>query len=400
MFYTKKFLSQSLLVLFSSIVILGIIVYQNTGTATANTTSQAVATSSYGWNSFMIGFHAGTNQGGVLNVDYTNGKSEALTQYVLYNPEYDGIAPNGKNLLYQQSMNGLTQYYTIFPAQTGGARFLYTQKGAGNAIWMPDSRHILVLNQNTGVTEVDTATNHVQKVLALPYTDLKGTYLDRIEALTFTNAGFLYFVGSGGGPCIGALCRIQLNTHNAAITRLSSRQTGATFWLSPDGRTIYYRNTGPAGAPGIYAVNSDGTHTRILRSGDPLGNNGVPIGFAADNSLVIMRHVGSKFQVVTLGATAGQDRVLLPDAAPGAVLLCDPSYKGSGITICDQNIALAPYGHAIIVQGTLANNKRILWSTNLVTGKQLRIRPLSLTAGVAVQLLGWDQLPVCAGNRC
>lgn len=396
MLYSKKYLLPTLFLLFSGIVTLSVLVYQNSAIAMASTASQSITAPTYGWTSFMIGFRTQANPStaGVLNVDYANGKSETLTQYVLSNPQYDGIAPNGKDLLYQQSMNGRTQYYTI------GPRLRYEQKGQGNALWMRDSRHILVLNQNKGVTEVDTVTGQAQTVLSLPYRDPQGGYIDIIQSLTFTNGNFLYFVGAGGGECMGSLCRIPLNPHHANIVRLSSRQMATTFWLSPDTRTIYYRNTGPAGLPGIYAVNSDGTNPRILRHTDSLYNSGMPIGFAADNSLVIMRHVGSKFQVVKLGATLAQDRVLQSNAAPGAVSLCDPSYKGSGITICDQNIALAPYAHAIVVQGTLANNQRVLWSTNLLTGKQLRIQPLGLKAGVAVELLGWDKLPVCAGNRC
>ena len=113
-----------------------------------------------------------------------------------------------------------------------------------------------------------------------------------------------------------------------------------------------------------------------------------------------MRNVKGKFQVVQLGATPRQDRILQVNAAPGATLLCDPSYKGSGITLCDANIALAPYSHAIVVQSTLANGTRQLWVTNLITGKQLLLHPRYLTTGAPVQLPGWDQLSVCAGNPC
>ena len=171
--------------------------------------------------------------------------------------------------------------------------------------------------------------------------------------------------------------------------------------MSPDGKTIYYNNSGPIGVPGIFAVNSDGTNSRNMRpTNDATYNTGVSIGFAADNSLVIMRNVGGKFQVVQLGATPQQDRILLANAAPGATTLCDPSYQGSGFTICDQNIALAPYSHAIVVQSTLANGTRQLWVTDLLTGKQQLIHPLAFTNGAPVQLLGWDQLTVCANNRC
>jgi hypothetical protein len=395
MISAKKLFMRILFILFSGVAVLGIFLFQSSGTGSVKAAAPD-ASPTYGWNSFMVGFRAVNNQkaGGVLNTDYTNSKSELLTQYVLNNPQYDGISSNGKQLLYQETMNGRTQYYTI------GPRFSYEQKGQGNAIWMSDSRHVLILNQNKGVTEVDTVTGKTQNVLSLPYKDPRGAFLDIIQKLVFTNSGFLYFVGSGGGECMGALCRIQLNPNHANIGRLSGRQTGTTFWLSPDGKTVYYRNMGPAGVAGIYAVNTDGTHMRIVRYSDPTYNSGVPIGFAADNSLVIMRNVAGKFQVVKLGATSKQDRILAANAAPGAVSLCDPSYKGSGITICDQNIALAPYSHAVVVQGTLSKNQRVLWSTNLITGKQVRIHFVDFKDGVAVELLGWDKLPVCASDRC
>jgi hypothetical protein len=371
-------------------------------TLTTQTTAYISSSSSRGWNSFMLGFRIASNQAqaGVVNVDYASGKTELLTQYMLLNPQYDGIAPDGKDLLYQQSQNGRTQYYTVLsPRPKTG--FFYEQRATGNAIWLPDSRHALVLDQDRGVTQVDVQTGQAQKVLSLPFRDVTGAYLDRIESLKFYHNGYLYFTGSGGGECLGALCRIQLNVSRPTLVHLSGRQTGTTYWLSPDGGTVYYRNMGPAGEPGIYAVNSDGTNLRNLRpTNDATYNTGIPIGFAADNALVIMRNVKGKFQVVQLGATPRQDRILQVNAAPGATLLCDPSYKGSGITLCDANIALAPYSHAIVVQSTLANGTRQLWVTNLITGKQLLLHPRYLTAGAPVQLPGWDQLSVCAGNRC
>lgn len=199
---------------------------------------------------------------------------------------------------------------------------------------------------------------------------------------------------------MGALCRVQLGVSHPTITRLSSRQTGATFWLSPDGKTVYYLNTGPAGEPGLYAVNSDGTNSHILRNENaPAYNEGVPIGFAADSGLVVMRAVAGRFQVVELGATVQQDHVLVEDAALGANSLCDPSYKDSGRTICDQNIALAPYAHAVVVQQTLANGTSQLVATNILNGQQRILHP-RIQNGARVQLLGWDKLPSCSNGTC
>ena len=144
-------------------------------TLTTQTTAYISSSSSRGWNSFMLGFRIASNQAqaGVVNVDYASGKTELLTQYMLLNPQYDGIAPDGKDLLYQQSQNGRTQYYTVLsPRPKTG--FFYEQRATGNAIWLPDSRHALVLDQDRGVTQLDLQTGQAQKVFSLTFRDVTG----------------------------------------------------------------------------------------------------------------------------------------------------------------------------------------------------------------------------------
>lgn len=132
-----------------------------------------------------------------------------------------------------------------------------------------------------------------------------------------------------------------------------------------------------------HAVNSDGTNLRLLRK------DGLPIGYAADNALMIMRMVQGRFEVAELGANGTITRVVLADAAPGAIVLCDPGASG---TMCDRNSALAPYRHALIVSATYTNGSRKLWSDDLITGKQCIL--LTPESAVQVQLPGWDRLPV------
>jgi hypothetical protein len=167
--------------------------------------------------------------------------------------------------------------------------------------------------------------------------------------------------------------------------------------MSPDGQTIYYRNLATASMPGIYAVNIDGTHTRVVRaSSDASGFSDLPIGFGTHNALIVVRRVGTGFQVLQLGATSAQDIVLLANAAPGALSLCNASVSG----ICADNTLLAPSMQTIVVQGRLSNGKSQLWVTDMQTGKQLVLAHPGDTQGDPVQLLGWDVVPVCGGGRC
>lgn len=350
-----------------------------------------------GWNSFMLGltFSSAQKENGVMNVDYRNSKSEMLTQYVPINVKFYSIAPNGKDLLFQQQTDKGEVYDTIFSAPDPG---IYPQKGTGNAIWMSDSRHVLILDQTKGVMEVDVQTGKAQYVLPPQFS----SQAVGIGQLVFYRNSYLYFIGTGnGGMCMDALCRVQIGSNSPSVTQLSGRQSGTTYWLSPDGRTIYYWNSGPVGQPGIYAIGVDGKHGRIVRPGNGHDDStGIPIGFASDNqSLVIMRRVNGKFQVVQLGASAQQDRVLLANAVPEASSLCPSSTTGYSTPICDQNIILAPYAHAVVVQSNQDGGKR-LWATDLTTGKQQILHPRYLSPDTNFQLLGWDQLAVCGGNRC
>jgi hypothetical protein len=348
---------------------------------------------------------SGPTQYIVLNSNLS-GKSQALTQYVVPKAQFGSIAPNGKDVLYQTSLNDHTQFYTALAPRPGTGFFYEVHNSSpsliGNAIWMSDSLHALVLNPLSGVWNVDVQSGQAQQVVTLPVSG-QGWYVDGIESLLAYRDGYLYFQGAGGGACMGAICRLQLNTSHPTLTHYSARQTGnSNFLLSPDGQTIYYCNTGPAGAGGLYAVNSDGSHSRILRqstTGSDCGSAS-PVGFAQDNGLVAVNHTNGKFEVIELGGTPQQDHVLLADAAPGASSLCvSKNEQRFSQDVCPQEIALSPYSHGLVVQGTLPNGKLQLWGTDLTTGKQQVINPAN-NGGKPVQLLGWDQLPVCGGDNC
>ncbi len=380
-----------------------------TGTAGTPASGSPTVGTSGGWNSFMLASQTGSQGQYVVLNSNLSGKSQALTQYVVPKAQFGSIAPNGKDVLYQTALNDHTQYYTTLAPRPGTGFFYEVHNSApnfsGNAIWMPDSRHALVLNPLSGVWSVDVQTGQAQKVVSLPVSGQGGT-VDGIQQLLAYRDGYIYFQGGGGGYCIGAICRLQISTSHPTITQYSARQTGnSNFLLSPDGRTIYYCNTGPAGQGGLYVVNSDGTNSRILRqsaTGSDCGSAS-PVGFAQDNGLVAVNHINGKFEVVELGATPQQDRVLLADAAPGATSLCVPGNTNDqpfSQDVCPAEIALSPYAHGLVVQGTLPNGTLQLWATDLTSGKQQVIKPTN-NSRKQVQLLGWDQLPVCSGdNNC
>lgn len=375
--------------------------------ASTNTPGSAPSTpgstnTSVGWDSFMVGAQTQGSQYIVLNSNL-NDKVEALTQYGLPKVQFGTIAPDGQDVLYWQTVNGQEQFSTALL----GPHPFYTEHAdspnlSGNAIWTSDSRHALVLNPLSGIWQVDVQSGQAQKVLSLPVSG-QGWYVDGINSLLAYRDGYVYFQGAGGGDCMGAICRLQLGVSHPTLTHYSSRQTGSSdFLLSPDGQTIYYCNTGPVGTAGLYAVNSDGTHSRILRqstNGSDCGS-GSPVGFAADNGLVVMAHLNGKFELIELGATPQQDRVMLADAAPGASSLCASSNEQQfSQDVCPQEVALAPYSHALVVQAVMPGGKLQLWGTDLTTGKQQVLHPIA-NSSQPLQLLGWDQMTVCGGDRC
>lgn len=286
---------------------------------------------------------------------------------------FDGVSQDGQNVMYHTVNDGSTVYYTQLSASKNVA--IYTFKGnGGNAIWLNSTYALITTFSSVIAVNVQSGT--------------VSTYLPSLMAshLDFFRSPYLYFTG-GADRTADALYRIDINT--GVVEQITFGSAGATFWLSPDGTIVYFANIiGPAGNPGIYAVNSDGTNMHLLRQYP----SGTPIGYAADNqSLIIMRVENGAFQVVKLGATAQQDQIMLNNAAPGAMALCKSTSAGADL-ICNGDFALAPYGHALIAQGLYADGTYKVWSNDLTTGKQMVVPSLS-SINSPVQLIGWDKIP-------
>jgi Tol biopolymer transport system component len=351
------------------------------------------------WNAFIYGydynFGRGSYQGLILNQDASSNRFEALTQYVVQMPLYYSVSPDGKNVVFSQLVNGMRQYWTALgPRPASG--FFYEGIDSpvrGNVLWTSDSRHVLVLDSDKGVSLVDTQTGKAQRVLSLPYRASNIT-VPVIDSLVYSRDNYIYFFGGRTtGPCARVLCRVSL-TGKPQITPLPQIFSSGNFLMSPDGKTIYYHNVYQSGPQGIYAMNADGTHNRLVRlvKSTP-GTLPLQLGFGAHNELIFIHQVGTKFQLVQLGATPRQDRVLVADVAPGLSSLCGTGYTYPDV--CPGSVMLSPDAHAIVAYGTAPNGHDQFWVTNLQTGQQRAIAVVNSNQRHDVTLLGWDKLSFC-----
>src|SRR5579883_209179 len=321
------------------------------------------------WGGFVLISRKAGQNALISSYNYLNGHNMLLA-HASMDMAFDGVSPDGLNILYQENGSGHTLFFTLNEVHGTGYFFELNSDNALNAIWMDDNEHVLVATHNSGVLKVDIRTG--QAVSLLPTLQTYG--------LKFYQANYLYFIG---GPTRTPDALYRINLTSKVVQQITNRSMGADFWLSPDGSIVYFRNGGPAGEPGIIAVKSDGTTGGLLRT------DGVPIGYAPDNSLVIMREVQGVFQVVRLGPTPELDQVLLNDVAPGAISLCDPAV--TNVTMCDMtNIALAPYSHALVVVASYPDGTRKVWSDDLMTGKRSVV--LQPENDTEVQVPGWDRL--------
>jgi hypothetical protein len=237
-----------------------------------------------------------------------------------------------------------------------------------------DTTHLLVQSLEGQVWEMDTTTGARQHSWSL-----------QTGHLTFYRQPFLYFTGAESQDTY-VLYRANLSQANPTPQRVAEPLSRTRFWLSTDGSTVFYADHGASSVQGIYAVNSDGSHQRLLRKG-----TAIPIGYAADHALMVLDTVLSKFQVLKLGTTSATPaRVVMADAAPGAVSLCPLPDLVGVIKVCDQNITLAPNGHGLLLNALYANGTSGLVYDNLDTGTSHVVR--SLPAGTSVQLPGWSRI--------
>lgn len=344
------------------------------------------------WESFVVGItvlSASSALGvtSIYNYDAATGNRQQLGQsFAADSVQLDSIPHDGQNLLYQYESGNRVFYQTLQPSAK--TSYFYqldaTDWNAGNAVWM-DSNHVFVADGEYGVVEVDTRTGEAVYRLPVP----------RTVRLAFYHTPYLYYISGlpvqqGVWP---TLYRVNTALSNDQPHKISLRSPGSTYWFSPDGSKIFYLNKGLDGQRGIYAVNIDGTNSQLLRAG-----NVTPIGYADNNALMFMQEVNDKFQVVQLSATANQtEKVVMPDAAPGAASLCDSQTSSRSPGICDNNIALAPYGRELVLNAYYPDGKHKVLYDNLATGQSSVLMP-NLDSNIRVQLPGWDTMNVSSGG--
>ena len=333
------------------------------------------------WDTAVLG-HAQHGQMFIDNYDPYNGRHSPLVPpFSAAATTIDGVSHDGHNVLYHYSSSGHTYYATLTPHFRTGYFYSLSDANAGAAIWMSDSQHVLIATQNEGIIEVDSHSGAAHTVAMLAH----------VHHLWFYRNGYLYFdYTKNYGP--SDLWRVAITTGTPQHVLTST--AGRSYFISPDGTTVFYADTtGVANTahPAIYTMKVDplAPTPQLL-----LTISAIPIGFADDNTLELMREEHNTFQVVKLKPTQPAiDRVVMADVAPGALALCDRASTTSA-PICDENIALAPYGGGLLVTALNKDGSRQVWADNLTTNHNLLLQTLSSSDTTHVQLPGWDRIQV------
>jgi len=305
----------------------------------------------------------------VYNVDAMSGQSEQLTPPIQSSEEvrYETVSPNGQDMLFHFSNQGQTIYTTLQTVNSGGYVTKVPDDDASNAIWM-DNEHILVAHVHSGVVELDIHSGlPVQKYASL--TLLVNTHL------LFYYAPYLYFQNARQT----IMYRSNLQTgERQQLTPDTGALNFTPCIMNPSGSSMYCEaqsNQFSRTGPGLYMVSSDGSGVQ------PLDRRGALLGFASDHALLFLQIALNNNQVMKLGQTPKQDRVLMKNAAPPTALI------GPG------DAMLAPDGHGLIVQDSNQNDKsRGVWYDDLTTQTSRKL--LTFAPGSDAYLIGWDQLPV------
>ncbi len=321
------------------------------------------------WPSVIIGVSLLSSLPAVsklYNVDTASGAREPMTTTgrPAEETQYETVSPDGKDVLYHFSAQGQVVYTTLQLGQRGAYVTRVPAGGANNAIWM-DNDHILIAFARGGVEEFDLHTGIAVKQFA----SLTNVYL------LFYHVPYLYFQ----------------DAQQKVIYR-SNLATGEKERLMPDAGGLYFTHCvlNPAGS-GIYC---EGRSDKFSRSGSDLymvsgdgsgvqalSRRGILLGFAPDHTLLYLQVALNNYQVVKLGQTPRQDRVVMNNAAPASALV----EAGDAL--------LAPDGHGLVVQdGNLADSMRGVWYDDFT--RQTSQELFTYLPGSSGKIVGWDQLRV------
>lgn len=323
-------------------------------------------------------------QTSIANYNPYNGHHTSLASaFTAETLRIDGVSHDGHDVLYQYSSSNHTYYATLNPLAQQGYFYMLEADDAGEAIWMSDSRHVLIAAKNEGIVEVDSQTGTAQTVAQLVH----------VRHLWFYRDSYLYFDYATNTTARSSdLWRVNIVT--GTPERVLKTTNARSYFLSPDGTTVFYVDTErgfQATKTAIFTMNVHalGTSPQIL-----LQIAAIPVGFALDNALELVQEVHNTYQLVKLAPMQPTiDRVVMDDVAPDAVALCDHPNMDIA-SICNENIALAPYGSSMIVVGLNKDGSRQIWTDDLITGKHLALLTLSSNDTTHVQLPGWDRILV------
>lgn len=323
------------------------------------------------WPSVIIGVSLISSISRFYNIDTASGAREQMTptsvssEVVQYEDmQYDAVSPDGKNILFHFSLQGQITYAVWQLEKSGDAVARTTYPDAKDAIWM-DNDHILVAYARGGVEEFDIHTGSAVKHIASPAN----------VHLLFYHAPSLYFQDAQQSAIYSS------NLATGGHTQLIAGRSGLNFThclLNPVVVIIYCEgqsNRLSRAGSDLYQMSGNGLGVQAL------SRKGILLGFAPDHTLLFLQVMFNNYQVVKLGETLSQDRVVMNNAAPASAM------------IRTGDAMLAPDGHGLVVQDSnTAAATHGVWYDDLT--RQTSRELFSYLPGVSGQLIGWDQLRV------
>ena len=337
-------------------------------TATSGVASLPPPVTTSEWSAFVMTYRVnGTTI--IANYDPVASKSTTLTTSPYAVTSVAGVSHMGDKVLYSIYDGFKTSYY-IYPQSTTSTFYTTPDKNS-SAVWSTDDSFIFI-NTSKGVAQINVQTHAVNMILPSIASTVLNNYRD----------GFLYFIKSSNGQAYateGVLERVNVTTGDTQQLTPGC-QSGTNFWLSPGGVTVYYtcldsQNTA------LYSVNSDGSNVKVFRY-----DEGNVIGYEGTNGAPLtLKNVNGKYQIVQLDLNSpSKDSILLNDVAPGAS------------TVTASNVAVAPYGSALIAKGTYGTGNTTvserLWYSDLLTGENQQLHVPQEAR--SLNTIGWDKLQV------
>ena len=273
--------------------------------------------------------------------------------------EQSQVSPDGKNLFYSGfDANNVLNFYTLQSGARKGPLYSSFGDQSAQALWL-DNQQLIFVTNDQGIFTINI---HTGKQSTLFPRSFMGP-----GSLQFYQNGYLYFMDN---EQLGHLMRFSLT--NGSIDQISRCPDGHNFKLSNDGKTVAFECISNSG---IYEVNVDGTNNHLVhaQAGETL------VGFAPDGSLLVMQSEAGKNTLKRLLDSNLQEQTLVDEIAPGALF------------IHDENIYLAPDGHALVVIDESKNGSDDAWLTELDGTSKVR-ELTSASTGQLLIFVGWSKL--------